>query len=200
MWGSFHQGNQMLGETAGIECTNNAFLAICFSAVKNVSVWKPFDLDYILYHGDNLMKSLKAFQPLAVDELPLSVNIERCCIKVRKLMLYSDTFNATDLFLCHKQMASERLGNGAIFTCAGFSSALIWNKNSEFLFDSHSRDRNDCHAPNGPSVLLELRSVDILNSFIIKYLGRLLIVIQCFCNMIFSILKLTYLTEILKTS
>ena len=34
------------------------------------------------------MKSLKAFQPLAVDELPLSLNIEGCCIKIRKLMLY----------------------------------------------------------------------------------------------------------------
>ena len=105
--GSFHEGNQMFGETAGIQCTSNAFLAICFSAVKNVSVWKPFDLDYILYHGDNLMKSLEAFQPLAVDELPLSVNIEGCCIKVRKLMLYNDVFHDIDLFLYHKQMTSE---------------------------------------------------------------------------------------------
>ena len=60
----------------------------CFS--KNISVWKPFDLDHVLYHGVNLMKSLKAFQLLAVDELPLPVNIEGCCIKVRKLMLYRD--------------------------------------------------------------------------------------------------------------
>ena len=78
-------------------------------------------------------------------------------------------FNAIDLFLYHKQMTSESLGNGAVFTCAGFSFALLWNKNSVFVFDSHNRDRNGCHVSNGQSVLLELRSVDILNSFIIKY-------------------------------
>ena len=167
--GSFHQGNEMFGETAGIQCTSNAFLAISFSAIKNVSVWKSFDLDYILYHGDNLIKCLKAFQSLAADELPLSVNIEGYCIKVGKLMLYSDIFNAIDLFLYHKQITSEVLGNGVIFTCAGFSFALIWNKNSVFVFGSHGRDRNGCHVPNGQSVLLELSLVDILNSFIIKY-------------------------------
>ena len=59
--GSFHQGYQVLGETPGIHRTSNAFLPIWFLAVKNVSVWKPFDLDHILYHGDSLMKSLKAF-------------------------------------------------------------------------------------------------------------------------------------------
>lgn len=37
----------MFDKTAGIQYRSNAFLAICFSAVKNVSVWKPFDLDYI---------------------------------------------------------------------------------------------------------------------------------------------------------
>ena len=111
----------------------------------------------------------KSISLIAADELPLSVNIEGYCIKVGKLMLYSDIFNAIDLFLYHKQITSEVLGNGAIFTCAGFSFALIWNKNSVFVFGSHSRDRNGCRVPNGQSVLLGLRSVDILNFFIIKY-------------------------------
>ena len=117
----------MFGATAGMQCTSNAFLAICFSAIKSVSVWKPFDLDYIFFHGDNLMKSLKVIQPLAVDELSLSINIGGCCIKVRKRMLYSDIFNTIDLFLYHKQMTLESLGNRAISTCAGFSFVLVWN-------------------------------------------------------------------------
>lgn len=45
-------------------------------------------------------------------------------------------------------MTSESSGNGAIFTCAEFSFPLMWNKNSVFLFDSHSRDRNGSHVPN----------------------------------------------------
>ena len=54
----------MFGKTAEMQCTSNECLPICFSTVKNVSVWKPFNLDYILYHGDDLMKSLKAIQLL----------------------------------------------------------------------------------------------------------------------------------------
>ena len=158
----------MFGETAGIHCTSIAFLTNCFSAVTNVLVWKPFDLDYILYYDDNLMKSLKVFQTLAIDEIQLSVNVEGCCIKVRKLIFYNNVVYDVDLFLYHKQM-TESLGNGAIFICAVFSFALIMNKNSEFVFDSHSRDRNDCHVPNGQLGLLELRLVSILNYFIIEY-------------------------------
>ena len=37
-----------------------------------------------------------------------------------------------------------------------------------------SRDRNGCHVPNEQSVLLELRSVDILNTFIIKYFWKII--------------------------
>ena len=39
--GSYHQGNLKNGKTAGIQCTSNGFIAVCFSTVKNVSIWKP---------------------------------------------------------------------------------------------------------------------------------------------------------------
>ena len=49
--GSHHQGILKYGEAAGIQCTSNAFIAVCFSAVKNASVWKSWDIDFILDHG-----------------------------------------------------------------------------------------------------------------------------------------------------
>ena len=55
----------MYDETAGIQCRSNAIIAVCFSAVKNVSIWKSWDLDFILDQGDILMQSLS-----------LSLNIE----------------------------------------------------------------------------------------------------------------------------
>ena len=67
--GSYHQGNIKYGETAGIQCTRNAFIAVCFSAVKNVSIWKSWDLDFVLDQGDILMKSLSLYHGLVVDEL-----------------------------------------------------------------------------------------------------------------------------------
>ena len=86
--GTFHQGNPKYGTTAGIQCTSNAFIAICFSVVKRVSNWKSFDLDYILDQGDKLMKLLEARGALCIDQLPLSVDIEDFNIRAQKLMLY----------------------------------------------------------------------------------------------------------------
>ena len=37
--GSNHYGNLKYNETAGIQCTITALIAVFFSAVKNVSVW-----------------------------------------------------------------------------------------------------------------------------------------------------------------
>ena len=59
------------------------------------------------------------------------------------------------------------LGNGAIFSCAGFSCALIWTKKS--MFGTHSRNSQGVLIPNGQSVLLEFRSITALNLFIMKY-------------------------------
>ena len=55
---------------------------------------------------------------------------------------HSNIFN-NDLFAHQKDfLSSDDIGNGAIFTCADLSFALVWHKISVFLFDSHSRDRN----------------------------------------------------------
>ena len=147
--GTFHQANPKSDTAAGIQCTNNAFIAICFSVVKRVSIWKSFDLDYLLDQGDKLMKLLEARGTLCIDQLPLSVDIEGFNIRVQKLMLYSDLSNSVDLFFHHKCISSDEIGNGAIFTCAGSSIALIWNTNSVFVFDSHSRESKGCHISDG---------------------------------------------------
>ena len=55
---------------------------------------------------------------------------------------HSSIFN-NDLFANWKDfLSSDDTGNGAIFTCAGLSFALVWHKTSVFVFDSHSHDRN----------------------------------------------------------
>ena len=83
---------------------------------------------------------------LAVDELPLSLNLKGCDLEVTM-------FSKIDLFIDHKKLSSTEVGNGAIFTCVGISFALIWGKKSVFLFDSHSCNNEGCHDLNGLSVL-----------------------------------------------
>ena len=56
--GTFHQGHSKFGSTSGIQCCCNALYAICFSLVKKVSIWKSWDLDYILENGDAVFKSI----------------------------------------------------------------------------------------------------------------------------------------------
>ena len=115
------------------------------------------------------MKLLDTRGALCIDQLPLSVDIEGFNIRAQKLMLYSDLFNSVDLFFYYKCLSSDKIGNGAIFTCAGTSISLIWNTNSVFVFDSHSRDSNGCHVSDSKSVCLEFHSVEVLNYFIMKY-------------------------------
>ena len=54
---SFHQGNLMFGETAGIQCACNALFAICYTKIKSMGCWKSCDLDFILIKGDEIYKA-----------------------------------------------------------------------------------------------------------------------------------------------
>ena len=84
---------------------------------------------YILDQGDQQIKSLNVNHPLAVAELPLFVKIKSFDIKLKVLQHHNDLFNNIDLFLHHKRLTPDKTGNGAIFTCPGFSFAFIWIKN-----------------------------------------------------------------------
>ena len=117
--------------------TSNAYLAINFSVVKNVSVWISYDLDHILDQGDRVIKALNKW-------------IFRSHYKLMGFLLNvivesvngSDTFLALpilfflqkkkDLFENIKHYSDEEWYNGVIFTCDRLSEALIWLKDSFF--------------------------------------------------------------------
>ena len=71
-----------------------------------------------------------------------------------------------DFFANYRNYTESERGNGAIFTRAGFSIAIIWWNNSIFVFDSHSRNADGYHDPNGKAILLEFCLVSSLNSYI----------------------------------
>ena len=73
------------------------------------------------------MKSLSLYNALAVDEPPLSLKIEGSDLEVRMGFRHSGICNNNDLLAHQKDfISSDDIGNGAIFTCAGLSFALIW--------------------------------------------------------------------------
>ena len=61
MQGTFHQGNPRFGETAGLQCVCNSLMSIVWSSIKQISYWRPQDLDNILINGDILYKRLNVF-------------------------------------------------------------------------------------------------------------------------------------------
>ena len=74
--GTFHQSDTKFGNTAGTQCSCISLYAICFSVIKNISIWKSYDLDYILVNGDSLYKLLAIRGLLSAGDLPQYVAIE----------------------------------------------------------------------------------------------------------------------------
>ena len=91
-------------------------------------------------------------------------NLPKNCLSVFDHFVKSALKENIDLFLHHKRLTPDEIGNGAIFTCAGFSFALIWTKRSIFVFDSHSRNNQGFHIPKS-----EFHSIKELNLFIMKH-------------------------------
>ena len=74
--GIFHQGDLKYGDTAGVQWMCNALFSLCWEKVKKVSLWKSFDLDYILDKGDEVYKSLNTRGFISVPDLPSAVVVE----------------------------------------------------------------------------------------------------------------------------
>ena len=86
--GAFHQAHIKFGDTAGIQCSCNALYSICFSIIKKVSIWKSWDLDYILDHGDAAFKTIDIPRSLFMHELPNYITIENKNVDVEMLANY----------------------------------------------------------------------------------------------------------------
>ena len=153
--GTFHQGHSKFGNSSGIQCSCNALFALCFSLMKKVSIWKPWDLDYILDNGDAVFKTIGIMRALSMYELPQNIMIENNNIEIEMLSEHFGLLGQKNIFQDHNSICDT--GNGLIFTTSGFSFSLIWSKNCIFLFDSHSRDQNGIFVSSGTSVLLSFK-------------------------------------------
>ena len=124
--GTFHQGHVKFSDTAGIQCSCNALYAICFSIVKKVSIWKSYDLDYILEKGDKTFKLLGISLSLFMCELPRNIMIENAVMEVDMLGNYFGLLGKDNIF--ENNASVRETGNGLIFMTGGFMISLIWSK------------------------------------------------------------------------
>ena len=106
---TFHQGHPKFGDTSGIQCSCIALYAICFSIIKKVSVWKTWDLDYILENGDATFKCLNIPRPLFMNELPHNIVVENEIVNIEMLGTYYGILSQNNYFDDHKLLSLQRL-------------------------------------------------------------------------------------------
>ena len=73
--GSYNQSHSKFGETAGMQCSCNALLAVCWAKFRKISCWNSFDLDLVLDLGDNSFKSLGLHRYLHASDLPEHIRL-----------------------------------------------------------------------------------------------------------------------------
>lgn len=74
-----------------------------FFFYQNFFNLESWDVDYILDHGDFVVKNLVQTCPLASGELPHTGFMENCNIKTQKLLNHHGLFNFIDLFVDYKK-------------------------------------------------------------------------------------------------
>ena len=55
---SHHLDHLKYRESARTQCTSNVYFSIVYSVIKRPSIWKSWDLDYILEQDEILFKSV----------------------------------------------------------------------------------------------------------------------------------------------
>ena len=157
--GSYNQGNERFGLTAGRQCTCNALSSVAFTLIKSPGTWNSKDMDFILENGDTIYKSLNIDGYVAMDELPKqfmfknSTTFKADFQEYRVHPVYITNLQLSFLF---KDIPIDT--SGFLFTLRGLTMSVTWTSKHYFLFDSHSRNINGEIIPDGFSVLLKFSS------------------------------------------
>ena len=115
------------------------------------------EIEYLRFFG------LK--KPLAVNELSIKLSLEGVNMSVNLLAHESSVFiGKRNLSGNIRQNSDKNQDNEAIFTCSGFSVAIIWSQNSVFLFDFHGQNADNFHESNEHVILSKFGSIISLNN------------------------------------
>ena len=174
---SFHQGYvNIFGATSGSQYSCIALYAIVFSSFKDILRWQQEDLNLPLFLGDELHKSLNTQQYLSATDLPTNISV--CNVQVQASHLHNNygmLLNNEDSqnYLTHCLSIHSRESTGSILSITGLCIAVIpCGRDTVFLFDSHSRNREGRPDPNGYFVLLKFSDLVAVANY----------VIPCYCQ------------------
>ena len=156
--GSYDQSHSKFGETAGMQCSCNALLALSWVKFQN------FDLDFVLDLGDNFFKSLGLHRYLDVSDLPEHIRFYGNFWSINKTYLHDGEAIIGTRFLFSPFLPRSR--SAALLFINSTVTAIISHSRSYYLFDSHSRDSRGFIVSNGTSVLLKLSCLQQVDNYI----------------------------------
>ena len=141
--GSFHQGNERFGSTAGKQCTWCALFSLTLSVVKNPGSWDKRDIDYIVESGDQNYKEFKCDDLLMFSDLPQENNIKDWFFSIKFLDdPKSKLVNCNSVAWTIFDKKIDPQADGFLMIIDEKCISVMWNKRNFFLFDSHSRDNH----------------------------------------------------------
>ena len=150
---------------------------MCWTTVRKITLWKDFDLDFILHKGDKVYKDVNINRYLNVDELPTKIVIDNSHFDIfvicaedflgSSLLEDTDTIINTDLFF------SDNV-TGIILFIEGYCVSILKESNNRqviYAFDSHSRDSEGNIVPDGSSILIKFSSIKSFWDYIVLTYG-----------------------------
>ena len=154
---SHHQVHLKYRESAGMQSTSNAYFSIAYSVIKKPSIWKSWNLDYILEQGHILFKCPGIGQPLTVDELPFNFKIENSHLNGVMINMRAIWCKTKITFL---KITGILLKETLMMVQFLYVLVSVWR------YDSHSRNGQGFHDSNEKAILLEFRSMLFLNNIL----------------------------------
>ena len=176
--GNFNQAcPNIFGYSAGKQCSCITLTSVCWTTVRKITLWKDFDLDFILHKGDKVYKDVNINRYLNVDELPTKIVIDNSHFDIfviraedflgSSLLEDTDTIINTDLFF------SDNV-TGIILFIEGYCVSILKESNNRqviYAFDSHSRDSEGNIVPDGSSILIKFSSIKSFWDYIVLTYG-----------------------------
>ena len=117
----------------------------------------------------NFSRTLQIFRYLSIDDLPHHLFLwTQHILQVQYLENMTGEICLNAYITSISQIISncQCLGNGALLIINNYTLSILWGRQCFFIFDSHSRDEEGKHAPNGTAVLLKFHSLAKLEEYI----------------------------------
>ena len=150
---------------------------MCWTTVRKITLWKDFDLDFILHKGDKVYKDVNINRYLNVDELPTKIVIDNSHFDIFVIraedFLGSSLLEDTDTIINTYLFFSDNV-TGIILFIEGYCVSILKESNNRqviYAFDSHSRDSEGNIVPDGSSILIKFSSIKSFWDYIVLTYG-----------------------------